>query len=330
MTDNHKGSADKVVDFIKCVNEGTRREIEELITAKLDKEVIPEEKREGFEAFTLHMASKTYADNKEYEEEIIRTRRRLKTMPRKAQMNHIYRKMLASGNVIRNKSFEQCIVARKVRSLSGVLVITVFTSAYPINEDGVAQPFSCRHDCYYCPKEPGLPRSYLSDEPGVARGKRHKWDPVDQFLARAFTYQLIGHEVDKIELLVLGGTWSEYPRIYQQTFLRDVYWAANTFSDPIPKRERLSLQEEIKINETAHVRIIGLTLETRPDAITMEELVRMRSYGCTRIQLGVQHTDDKILRKVNRGCYTADTIHATKLIKDCGLKIDYHLMPDRT
>jgi histone acetyltransferase (RNA polymerase elongator complex component) len=90
-------------------------------------------------------------------------------------------------------------VSKRVRSQSGVLVVTLFTSPYPrIGEGNKVQRFSCRHNCYYCPNEPGLPRSYLSEEPGVARGKRHGWDPVDQFNARAFTHYVNGHPIDKV------------------------------------------------------------------------------------------------------------------------------------
>jgi len=139
-------------------------------------------------------------------------------------------------------------------------------------------------------------------------------------------YLVQGHPLDKIELLVLGGTWSEYPESYQRMFVTELFYAANTFFDSIPRREMKSLREEQRINETTRVRIIGLTLETRPDAIDMNELARMREYGCTRVQLGVQHTDDKILKRVNRGCYLKDTVRAMKMIKECGFKLDAHWM----
>ena len=134
--------------------------------------------------------------------------------------------------------------------------------------------------------------------------------------------------VAKVELLVLGGTWSEYPPEYQEEFLRDIFWSANTFFDARPKRARLSLEEEQVFNETARVRLIGLTLETRPDSITREEIRRLRQFGCTRVQLGIQHTNDAILKKINRGCTTADACRAVRLLKDACFKIDFHLMPD--
>ena len=139
-------------------------------------------------------------------------------------------------------------------------------------------------------------------------------------------YLVQGHPLDKIELLVLGGTWSEYPLSYQRKFVTELFYAANTFYDAIPRRKMKSLREEQRINETTRVRIIGLTLETRPDAVNFEELARMREYGCTRIQIGVQHTNDEILKRVNRGCYREDTVRAMKMVKDCGFKLDAHWM----
>lgn len=127
---------------------------------------------------------------------------------------------------------------------------------------------------------------------------------------------------------MLGGTWSEYPPEYQEEFLRDIFWSANTFFDARPKRARLSLEQEQVFNETARVRLIGLTLETRPDSIDQEEIRRLRRFGCTRVQLGIQHTNDAILKKINRGCTTADACRAVRLLKDACFKIDFHLMPD--
>ena len=136
------------------------------------------------------------------------------------------------------------------------------------------------------------------------------------------------HEVDKIELIILGGTWTEYPPEYQEMYIRDCFWAANTFYD-IEKRPKQSLQEEQTINENqTKCRIIGITLEMRPDSINIDEIKRLRYLGCTRVQLGVQHTNDRILRNINRGCYFMDTVRALKLLKDNCYKVDAHWMPD--
>jgi len=171
------------------------------------------------------------------------------------------------------------------------------------------------------------PRSYISTEPAVRRANANNFDPVLQFYDRAMVLKECGHIIDKIEVLVLGGTWSHYPVSYQEEFIRDIYYSANTFNDSV-KREKMSLEDEIEANQTAQSRIIGLTLETRPDCITKYEIRRFRKYGCTRVQIGVQHIDDSVLLKINRGCYTKDTINAIFLLKQNGFKVDIHLMPD--
>mmetsp|Transcript_39758 Transcript_39758/g.64695 ORF Transcript_39758/g.64695 Transcript_39758/m.64695 type:complete len:678 (+) Transcript_39758:113-2146(+) len=290
-------------------------------------ELMPEADRKKLVPFAYELAKSPFDNIEDVNKTYTKLRKKYRFMAKKAQMNYVYRVLLNKGMVNKNVILEQYLVAKAVRSLSGVLVITVFTSPYPRYGNKV-QRFSCKHNCYYCPNEPDLPRSYLSNEPGVRRGKRHSWEPVDQFYARAWTHYLNGHPIDKIEILVLGGTWSEYPQEYQEEFLRDIFWSANTFFDVPPKRKPLSLPEEQKINETTRARIIGLTLETRPDTIDEHEIRRFRYYGCTRVQVGIQHTDDGILKLINRGCYTKDAIKATKLLKDAGFKIDYHLMPD--
>ncbi len=188
------------------------------------------------------------------------------------------------------------------------------------------QKFSCAWNCYYCPSEPGQPKSYLHDEPAVKRANENHFDPVLQFTDRAATLAMNGHPVDKVELLVLGGTWASYPHAYQEEFIRDLFFAANTFWVR-KKRERRPLLDEQTENETAAVKIIGITLETRPDTIDAAELRRLRRYGCTRVQLGLQHTDDAILRRINRGCDTSDAITALRLLKNSCYKVDVHLMP---
>ncbi|CAG9572058.1 histone acetyltransferase-like protein [Leishmania major strain Friedlin] len=220
---------------------------------------------------------------------------------------------------------ERYLVFKAPRSQSGVLVVTVFTSAYP---DG--QNFSCQWNCYYCPNEPGQPRSYLLNEPGVRRANRLEFDPYRQFEERVRSLVAIGHPADKVELLVLGGTWESYPHPYRERFIRDLFYAANTMFDPprAPRRPPLDLLQEQLLNESAQCKIIGVTLETRPDTINPEMLVELRRFGCTRVQLGVQHTDDGILTLVNRQSTREDTANAIKLLKDSCFKVDIHLMPD--
>lgn len=226
--------------------------------------------------------------------------------------------------------------AKTVRNNSGIESVAIVTSP---------GEFSCPMNCYYCPNEPGQPRSYLKDEPAVARANRNKFDAIYQIWERCSVLYLNGGSVDKLEIIVLGGTWSGYPVEYQEKYIRDIYYAANTFFYPktrcdkpdeetgvyynyVPNRPRLSLEEEIQLNTNSPLKIIGLTLETRPDWITPEEIVRLRRYNCTRVQIGIQHTNDNILKKINRGCTTQDAKDAIKLLKDNSFKVDIHLMPD--
>lgn len=240
---------------------------------------------------------------------------------------------------INDPDFKYILTKKKNKSNSGVIVVTVLTAAHPtyIDKNGVEQrtKFSCKWDCHYCPNEKAnennnwvdQPRSYLFQEPAVLRANDNNFDPILQFNARITTLIDIGHNVDKIELIVLGGTWCSYPQEYQEQFIRDLYYAANVFFD-IEKRNSLSIEEEITINENAKLHIIGLTLETRPDTITIEEIKKFRRYNATRIQLGVQHTDNAILKKINRGHTIETAYNAIRMLKENGYKVDIHLMPN--
>ena len=171
------------------------------------------------------------------------------------------------------------------------------------------------------------PRSYLSTEPAVLRANRNGFDAYKQFFDRASALEICGHSIDKIEIIILGGTWDHYPMEYQFEFIRDIYYAANIYSSKID-RERSSLEEEIKINESTKHRIIGVTIETRPDCITLRQIKKYRKLNITRLQLGVQHIDDNILDFIERDCTEKQTIHSNYLLKQNGYKVDWHLMPD--
>lgn len=213
---------------------------------------------------------------------------------------------------------------KRGKSHSGILSITVFTSPYPHG-----QRFTCNWNCHYCPNEPGQPRSYLKGEPGVLRANRYGFDAARQMWGRLESLYHIGHTIRgaKLEVLVLGGTWTSYPVAYREEFVRDLYFAANTFFGG-RDGARGSLEEEIGRNRdvTDGCRVIGLTLEMRPDSVTRQELYRLRDYGCTRVQLGVQHIDDGILKAINRQCTTARFAKTLRLLKNVGYKVDIHLM----
>ena len=235
--------------------------------------------------------------------------------------------------------FKYVLTKKKNKSNSGVVVITVLTSAHPsyIDNDGIEKKaaFSCAWNCHYCPNEKAhagngfvdQPRSYLFSEPAVLRANDNGLDAILQFNARVSTLIDMGHNVDKIELLILGGTWCSYPKQYQDRFITELYYAANIYYDA-EKRPMQSLEEEIMHNENARLHIIGLTLETRPDTINLEEIKRFRRFNATRIQLGVQHTDNNVLKKINRGHTIEAAYAAIKMLKDNGYKVDIHLMPN--
>jgi ELP3 family radical SAM enzyme/protein acetyltransferase len=246
---------------------------------------------------------------------------------------------------LENQQLRNLLTKKKCKSNSGVLVITVLTSAHPEYIDsGIVKKarFSCKHDCAYCPNEPAhegnnwvaQPRSYLYSEPAVLRANANDFDPIKQMNSRISSLINMGHIPDKLEIIVLGGTWSEYPRNYQDRFITDLYYAANVYFDTgddsvlSALRPKKTLEEEIEINETAKVHIIGLTLETRPDTITIDEIANFRRYNCTRIQLGVQHTNNAVLKKIMRGHTIERAYEAIKMLKNNCYKVDIHIMPN--
>ena len=207
------------------------------------------------------------------------------------------------------------IKKRAVRTSSGVSIITVLT-----------KPFKCPGNCVYCPSEPKMPKSYLSNEPAAQRALKLKFNPIKQVQMRIQALENNGHKVDKIELLILGGSFTAYTKKYQEKFVRDCFYAVNNYNKK--NRATKSLEEEQKINEKSKYKIIGLTLETRPDEINLKTIKFFRKLGCTRVQLGIQHTDNKILKLIKRGHTVEDSIFATRLLKENGFKVDHHFMPD--
>jgi elongator complex protein 3 len=170
-----------------------------------------------------------------------------------------------------------------------------------------------------------MPKSYLSNEPAAQRALLLRFDPYRQVSERIKSLLTIGHESNKIELIVKGGTWSSYPVAYQEWFIKRCFDAANHAGSK--KIRSSTLAQSQHRNEKAKCRIIGLTLETRPDRITPKETARLRMLGCTRVELGLQNTSDRILKLVERGHTAADAKRALKLLRDAGFKTDLHMMP---
>ncbi|MCX6779410.1 MAG: tRNA uridine(34) 5-carboxymethylaminomethyl modification radical SAM/GNAT enzyme Elp3, partial [Candidatus Magasanikbacteria bacterium] len=215
---------------------------------------------------------------------------------------------------------EKILQKRSVRTLSGVAVVTVLT-----------KPWACPGKCVYCPQELDMPKSYLKSEPAAQRAYFNNFDPYNQVFSRLSMLYGNGHPTDKVELIVKGGSWNSYPWNYQMWFIKECFRACNDFPKKTKKTSlainlsKLFIQQNK--NETARSRIVGLTLETRPDLITLITVEQMRLLGCTRIELGIQHTDDKILKLTKRGHTLGQAKQASKLLRHYGFKLDFHLMP---
>jgi len=181
-------------------------------------------------------------------------------------------------------------------------------------------PRKCDHGtCLYCPSL-NAPQSYTPESPAVLRAKQCEYDPVKQIKVRLKTLESMGHPTDKIELIIMGGTFLSYPEKFQSDFIKKCYDALNG-------KKGKSLNEAKKINESAKHRCVALCIETRPDVCTDHHINNMLEWGATRVELGVQAIDDKIYKKVNRGHKVQDVIDATTRLKKAGFKIGYHLMP---
>ena len=254
-------------------------------------------------------------------------------LPSNVLILQIYYNLLKKKKVKKNQFFEKQLKKKPVRSLSGVVVISVLTKSSTLRRDSSGSS-TCPGDCLFCPTEKNLPKSYLSGEPAVERAKQLKFNPYLQVKRRIETLEKLGHPTDKIELIIIGGSWSALPKKYQIWFIKECFRGANDkklttnnqqLTTKIEKLEQ-ELKKEQKKNEKAKHRIIGITLETRPDLITPEEILMMRKLGCTRVEIGVQILDDKILKLNNRGHGIKEIIRATQLLKQTGLKVCYHLM----
>ena len=231
------------------------------------------------------------------------------SIPTNIRLLKSYHDIIALNKAKPSLFLENILKTRKIRTLSGIAAITVITKPYP-----------CPGKCIYCPQEKNMPKSYLASEPACMRAVLTKFDPYLQTKTRLKSLGMTGHNTDKIELIVLGGTWSYYPAKYQNWFIKRCFDACNG-------KTAKNLKEAQKNNEKGKHRIIGLTLETRPDFINEKEIENMRKFGCTRVELGMQSIYDNVLRKNLRGHGIKQTILATKLLKNAGMKITFHMMP---
>jgi len=270
--------------------------------------------RTELRALKIHVASQTH-------EPLIRNDRLLRR----------YRQDIADGQRQPDGRLERILTLNAIRSQSGIATVTAIT-----------EPYACPGRCVYCPTEARAPKSYLTNEPAMMRAVRNDYDPYRQVSSRLQALEETGHPTDKIELIIKGGTWSFYPDRYQRWFVQRCLEAANEFqtldyrrqtseeqlATRNPKLETATLAETQRLNETAAHRIIGLTVETRPDYIDHAEIRRLRELSVTRVELGVQTLNDRILDLIVRDHGTAEIRQATQLLRDAGFKIAYHLMPN--
>jgi len=200
-------------------------------------------------------------------------------------------------------------IRKPTKTISGVTPVAVMLA-----------PRKCNHgNCVYCPSL-NVPQSYTPKSPAVMRAMNLGYDAYKQVRARIDSYIAMNHPTDKIELIIMGGTFLEYPEKFQYEFVKKCFDALN-------EKESKTLEEAQKINETTKHRCIGLCIETRPDVCSDKEIKRIREFGCTRVELGVEIIDDEIYKKVNRGHSVKEVIDATKRLKDAGFKVGYHIMP---
>ena len=201
------------------------------------------------------------------------------------------------------------VKSKTIRASSGVLIITLS-----------AKPDDCFYSCIYCPKFENLPKSYTPNEPVMQRAKRLNFDPYLQIKSRLFQYKLMGllSENSKIEIIILG-TFLMHEKEYKEWFIKRIFDALN-------EEDSKSLEEAQEKNEIAKYRCVALTIETRPDYCFEEHVDEMLKYGVTRVEIGVQSIYDDVLEFVKRGHKSEEVKKATKIARNAGLKITYHLM----
>ena len=266
-----------------------------------------------------------------------------------------YAYLFANKLVESNDNIIQALKLKPIRTISGIIPITVLTKPYP-----------CPGKCIFCPNDIRMPKSYIASEPGAQRALRNACDPYLQTYNRLLALSNIGHTVEKVELIILGGTWSAYPKPYQIWFVKRCFEAMNDFGSERDQRTDIpeadftdtfaehkgvvNYNEEInkhnatlhqtqeanwaeliteqEKNVTAKYRCVGLVLETRPDFIDKTEVINLRRLGATKIQIGIQCLDNKILQANQRGITVNQMKRAFRLLRTAGFKIHAHWMPN--
>ncbi|MFA5331401.1 MAG: tRNA uridine(34) 5-carboxymethylaminomethyl modification radical SAM/GNAT enzyme Elp3 [Methanoregula sp.] len=230
--------------------------------------------------------------------------------------------ILAAATPAERETLRRILLVKPTRTLSGVAPVAVMTSPYP-----------CPHGkCLPCPGGPshpfGSPQSYTGEEPAAKRAREHHYDPFSQVHDRLGQFEILGHHVEKVELIVMGGTMTARPVEYQHEFVARCIEAMDLYPVNTPSSQVPTVADVEEANETANVRCIAITFETRPDWCKTEHINRMLELGVTKVELGVQHVNDEILAFNRRGCTVADTAEANRLLRDAGIKVGFHMMPN--
>ena len=261
---------------------------------------------------------------------------KLADIPSNIQLLQAYNELLKEKKITKNTQIEHLLKKKAIRSSSWIVAIQVLT-----------KPFACPGNCIFCPNDPTMPKSYIKSEPGAMRALLNHFDPIKQVYNRLLSLQLTGHETDKIEMIVLGWTFDVYTKAYKTKFIQQLYDACNTFEEyfknikvsttqryahtTVDKSKKITysknITEALKKNESAHHRIIWLTVETRPEYVTDENCQFRRELGVTRIEMGVQSLDEEVLKLNKRGHTVEQARQACHKMRQYGFKFSLHIMP---
>ena len=344
-------------------NQFTAQDIVKIFDSSFKRVRIDEKLLEALISVFKEAQKKNFKSYTDYDTFMLKMRRVTKynIMVSKSSLYKHYIELISRKLATKNYNLEKFMRTKGARSRSGVISVTIFTSGYLMGSEisgDMIKRGGCPMDCHYCPLEvdsagnPTQPRSYLSTEPGNRRATENKHHPLGQVLARLHQLEAMGHvssnckDISKIELIISGGTFNFYPKEYIIWFSTCAYYACNiyymardNYTDFSSVRPMKSLDYEKNENENSSLRIIGLTIETRPDyvappdkkrpeTIDFSQIELFRRIGTTRVQVGIQSTKDAILKKINRKCTSAQNKEGIRRLKQNGFKTDIHIMYD--
>ena len=234
-------------------------------------------------------------------------------LPKKTLILKAYQNFLKSWEIKKSEILEKFLIRKKIRSLSWVLPVTLFT-----------KPFPCPWKCIFCPDDVKMPKSYLSEETASQRALRQEFSGYDQISDRIEAWKIMGHNTEKLEIIILWWTFPFYPKDYQEEFVKEIFWAANWIEKSEVKN--YSLEKLQEINETTEHKIVWISVEIRPDSWTDEILSFLRFLWVTRVEMWVQSLDDEVILKNKRWCTTQDVKNTTRKLKEYWFKVMYHMM----